>query len=279
MFDSQSKQLRHEHVCQAPILNASRQLPPFAGQRYGPFASSNPQAAPLRTSFDAPSPPTLMPGVTDSDDSSVVYTPATSRANSVGLGMERRHSGVQRTVPRYTKQARGSSPQDNLSSQDKAKKKQEKEKQNRGEQGAVLYRQEDALRNYAGWERKEQSGGNGNGAGLQCNKINLLQGSEALLYHYLHEARCQAIREGTVREFEARNHAIIESALERAAEGRSPYTGTFMYSEDDVPCRHKNIKSKACEVHGHPDWRECRKIHTDRIFRMNEERYRRQMRR
>lgn len=232
--------------------------------------SMHTQVLPLRTSFDAPSPPSAMSDMTDSDESSsCVFTPGTSRANSVSIGSDgRRPSGApERTTARYARRARNPSPHDvPQSTGEKAKKKQQKEKQNRSNQAAVLWRGEDFLRNYCGWERKEQSGGNGNGAGLNACKINLLRGEEALLYHFLHKERCRALLNGTVDEFERECAAILDSA----ADEKMPYRGTFLYGEQDVPCGHSDTKSKACVVHGHPDWRECRRVQMERRFRLNE---------
>ncbi|CAK4033359.1 Hypothetical predicted protein [Lecanosticta acicola] len=269
-FNNPTKLLYHEQSCDASMLNAPRELPHFAGYRNGQFAPMYPQPHAIRTSFEVPSPPSAMEDTTDSDDSSCAYTPDTSRANSVSLGSERRHSGAIRHEPKYAKSARRSPTQDSVSSTtEKNKKKQEKEKQNRGNQAAVLYRIEDVFRNYCSWERKEQSGGNGNGAGLQANKINVLRGAEDLLYHFLHQERCRAIREGRVDEFEERCTRILNGAGEK----QNPLEGTWLYGERDLLCQHADTRSKECTVHHTPDWRECRNLHTMRRFRVEQDRW------
>ena len=69
VFDSVEKQYRHEQKCE------SRQAPSFTSvdayyRECGRMPSMHTQALPLRTSFDAPSPPSAMSDITDSDESS-----------------------------------------------------------------------------------------------------------------------------------------------------------------------------------------------------------------
>lgn len=155
--------------------------------------------------------------------------------------------------------------------ENKKAKKTEKEKLNRSNQAAVMFRMEDSLEHYINWSKQEQSGGNGNSAGLTANKINLLRGWEAVTNELAHEARCAAIRTGTLHEFQLKYQAIADAACE---DNYQPLTGTFLQlAPGETPCRHEDTKSKECSEHNHTDWRECRKDRAQYRFTQNENAY------
>ncbi|KAF2161684.1 hypothetical protein M409DRAFT_28081 [Zasmidium cellare ATCC 36951] len=202
---------------------------------------------------------------TDSDESSsVVFTPDNSRAPSICDPQERRQSGVIRTIRRRFGSG-SSTPETERRRGDAAKpkhiKKQEKEKHNRNQLGSVLYRMEDLFRAYLGWERHEQSGGNGNGAGLHANKSTILRGAEDLLCYFIHREHCWALERGNLDEVQQQLSDILDGAV-----NAQPYTSTFLATDDEPICAHSDSKSKECIVHGHPDWRECRRLHADPRF-------------
>ncbi|EME83893.1 uncharacterized protein MYCFIDRAFT_210727 [Pseudocercospora fijiensis CIRAD86] len=126
---------------------------------------------------------------------------------------------------------------------------------------------------YFGFDRNEQSGGNGNGAGLSANKINVQRGSCALLYYLLHKDRCGAIRNGRLAQWEANMHQIAQNAIDETA---PPFAGGFLESSEP-PCTHADTKSKECEIHRHPDWIVCRKRHAEATFQHNEAAYLREI--
>ncbi|KAF2210077.1 hypothetical protein CERZMDRAFT_113525 [Cercospora zeae-maydis SCOH1-5] len=205
----------------------------------------------------------------ESDHSEIMFTPQSSRASSV---VQPRH-GSRRTSRADTKAVRRQrhSQESFLDHQGKKIKKTRKEQINRSNQAAVMYRMEDILEQYCGWARNEQSGGNGNSAGLNGNKINVLRAKEAIAGFILHEKRCEAIRNGTVADFEARMKSVADAALE---EGSRPGDSTFLeLLPGEVPCKHEDTKSKRCSAHDHPDWRECRKTRATATMRRNEEAY------
>ncbi|KAM3420782.1 hypothetical protein BST61_g4028 [Cercospora zeina] len=206
-------------------------------------------------------------GAEESDHSEIMFTPHSSRASSV---VQPQH-GSRRTSRADTKAVRRQrrhSPESFLDDQGKKVKKTRKEQINRSNQAQVMYRMEDNLEQYCGWARNEQSGGNGNSAGLNSNKINLLRAEEAVALALLHDARRHAIRTGTLADFEARMQSVADAALD---EGHRTAEGTFLeLPPGEVPCRHEDTKSKSCSVHGHPDWRQCRKTRMSAIMRRNE---------
>ncbi|USW58436.1 hypothetical protein Slin15195_G117550 [Septoria linicola] len=215
-------------------------------------------------------PPSPSSAASETDSVEMVFTPNSSRASSVS----RPYHGSRRTSRadnRVTKRNRRQSPGPVAAKHDKKAKKTEKEKLNRGNQAAVMTRMEDALQHYCRWERIEQSGGNGNSAGLTSCKINVLRASEATELFLLHEARCAAIRSGTLADFERRWQQVAEDSLK--PEYR-PGDGTFLQlPPGEEPCRHEDTKSKECSAHGHSDWRDCRKSRMETLFRRNEDAY------
>jgi hypothetical protein len=138
--------------------------------------------------------------------------------------------------------------------------KKEKERLSRGNQKAVIYRTESVLKHYCGWSRQEQSGGNGNGAGLYANKIHIGRGTEGLFYHLLDQAWTSAVQSGNLQETQQQWQQIIDRAI---ADDADPYDGTMLQlAPGEQHCTHRDSKSKACLIHGTADWRVCR---TDRV--------------
>ncbi|KAK4496623.1 hypothetical protein PRZ48_012603 [Zasmidium cellare] len=202
---------------------------------------------------------------TDSDESSsIVFTPDNSRAPSICDPQDRRQSGVIRTIRRHIGSG-SSTPETDLragqTARPKRLKKQEKEKHNRNQLASVLWRMEDFFRNYLGWERREQSGGNGNGAGLNANKNTIMRGDEDLLYYFIHREYCWGVEAGDLEVRQQRMREILDGAMTNV-----PYTDTFMAPREEMLCAHEDSKSKECVVHGHPDWRECRRLRADPRF-------------
>ncbi|PIA93841.1 hypothetical protein CB0940_04922 [Cercospora beticola] len=206
----------------------------------------------------------------ESDPSEIMFTPNSSRASSVFQP----HHGSRRTSRADVKairRQRRHSPESLLDDQGKKIKKTKKEQINRSNQAAVMYRMEDMLEQYCGWARNEQSGGNGNSAGLNGNKINVLRAQEAIALKVIHAARCLAIRSGTLASFEAEMQSAADAALEP---DYRPGHDTFLeLPPGEVPCSHEETKSKRCSAHDHPDWRECRKTRAAAIMRRNEDAY------
>lgn len=250
LFPTDHQRLRHERNCDI----VAQQLSSIA-YRQGQFPLEPPRLDIQLASINID---------IDSDDSTAVpFTPGNSRTPSICDANDRRQSGgVIRTVRRRYRSA-SSTPESVLkySSRPKRIKKQKKEKFAREQQGSCLWRNEDFLRNYVRWERREQSGGNGNGAGLNANKTTIMRAAEDLLYHFIHEQYCLGIQHG---DLEARQEKM-RRILDRAADNL-PYSDTFMATDGELLCAHEDSRSKECIVHGHPDWRECRRLHTDPRF-------------
>lgn len=199
----------------------------------------------------------------DSDASEVVFTPDTSRANSVSASDGRRDSVIPRVTPR--RNSRRTSKDGKAGGANGQQAKNMREKRTRGAQQACLFRNEDFLRKYVGWQRREQSGGNGNGAGLQTHKINMMRATESLLYYLLHQRRIQAIQEKRVPDMEYELQRVIEHGFER-----HPLAGTWLDPKGEPECDHESTHSKPCSAHGHPDWRDCRRQHIDNRFEINQ---------
>lgn len=204
------------------------------------------------------------------------FTPNTSRASSVNRTLhERRDSKMSnsaRVVKRST-QRRPSTPVTSGIEQKSKDKKTAKEKLNRLNQATVLTNAEDTMLLYFGFDRNEQSGGNGNGAGLSANKINVQRAQFAVFHHFIHKEYCKAIRSGRLVEFQAETNRIAQNAIDETA---PPFEGGFLESFEP-PCTHADTKSKECETHGHPDWRACRRGHAEATFRQNEAAYLRKL--
>lgn len=258
LFASESQRFRHEQSC--GVTMETTQLSSSLAYRPGNFAV---QPFRIDTQFASNT------VETDSDESCpMICTPDNSRAPSLCDPFERRLSGVVRTAARRD-HGESSTPESERrqsgSGEPKRLKKQKREKQNRLEHASVLCRQEDFLRNYCGWERREQSGGNGNGAGLQANKSTVMRGCEDLLYWLVHREYCRALAEGTLDEMQQE----MSEVLDNAPNGR-PYAGTFLDPGNEPVCGHADSKSKECVAHGHSDWRECRRCYSDQRFRVAE---------
>lgn len=119
-----------------------------------------------------------------------------------------------------------------------------KERRSREDQATALRRMEDSLRYHSGWKLPQQSGGNGNAAGLFAVKIRVMNKTHVVLDYLLRKSRYEAIRAGTEEDFIADIYDIVNSAH---IDGIT----------DDPICYHEG-NSKKCEAHGHPDWRDCR---------------------
>lgn len=249
----------HELSCHGQVYPVPvRKQPSLAAQQTNQFPS---QPYRLQTQFESHSSPSS--GAEDSDGSSVVMTPVSREASLCPYPTTRRQSGVVRTEKgRGRRSTAATNQQDDAA---RRTKKMNKEKWNRGQHGAVIYRFEDFTGCYTGWSRQEQSGGNGNGAGLQANKITNLMAMERCAYIYLHEGRTRALEEGRVAEWQAEMHAILDSA---SSSDHHPYDGTFAGGEP-VDCYHED-KAKACKAHNHDDWRECRVSRVRQRFGKNE---------
>ncbi|CZT25428.1 uncharacterized protein RCC_11160 [Ramularia collo-cygni] len=257
----------HELRSSAGLQLAEYQLP------QDPFTKSAPMHR-HTTSFPSP---VLSTGDTSSD-SEPMYTPNVSRAaspmnfshisNATPLQKRRRTSKI--ATRRDSR--RESFPPDGVCEQSKKFKKMEKEKACRSQQAAVLSRTEDYFRVYAGWERREQSGGNGNGAGLTANKINILRAMEVTVNFFVHRDRCAAIKEGpeALAEFERKMQQMLTEAPDE-----QPFDGTFL-SGSEEPCTHKDPKSKECMTHGTADWRDCRVLQSRARFEEQQARWARE---
>ncbi|KXS97470.1 hypothetical protein AC579_7068 [Pseudocercospora musae] len=250
---------QHERVCR------------FADSRHG-FHALNGYGGPVlphRLNIQVSSSSSSVASDSSSDGDSMCFTPNSSRASSVNRTLpERRESRMSkstRVVKRSTQ--RRSSTLATSGTEPKSKnKKTAKEKLNRLNQATVLTMTEDMMLLYFGFERNEQSGGNGNGAGLNANKINVQRGHFAVSYYLLQQARCRAMRSGKLAEWEAKMARLAQKAIDEVA---SPLEGGFLESSEP-PCSHADTKSKECEIHGHPDWTVCRKRHAEATFRQNE---------
>lgn len=75
-----------------------------------------------------------------------------------------------------------------------------KEEWNRAEQAGILQRTEDIFRCYLGYNVKMQSGNNGNGAGLDACKINILRALEEQTLEKLDCEYRQALAEDRLQQ-------------------------------------------------------------------------------
>ncbi|KAL9526968.1 hypothetical protein SMMN14_09134 [Sphaerulina musiva] len=259
--------------CQGP-LQAQSQRPEQRGLRHDSMHSIHSVAHSPRSWAAIPDqlhnqlPSSSSSAASDSDG--ICYTPDVSRASSVShdVNGSRRTSHVDVTASKRPRRQPTGSP---VLKRNKKAKKTEKEQLNRSNQGAVMFRMEDSLAHNIRWSKDEQSGGNGNSAGLFSNKINLLRTWEAVTNHALHKARCDAIRSGTLADFEREYQAVADGACE---ETYQPYAGTFLQlAPGETLCRHEDTKSKECSEHNNPDWRDCRKGRADVRFSRNENSY------
>lgn len=143
---------------------------------------------------------------------------------------------------------------DTVSEQSKRIKRMEKERVCRAQQANCLSRMEDFFRHYVNWERREQSSGNGNVAGLTANKINILRAMEVVVNRAMHEELCKALQSGpeAVVEFQRGMQNLLTSAL-----NERPFEHTFLSGCEEF-CSHKDSNSKKCITHNTADWRECR---------------------
>ncbi|KXS97978.1 hypothetical protein AC578_3127 [Pseudocercospora eumusae] len=252
---------QHERVCR------------FADSGCG-FHAPNGYGGPVlhRLNTQVPSSSPSVASDSSSDGDSMCCTPNSSRASSVNRTLhERRDSRISnsaRVVKRST-QRRPSTPVTSGIEQKSKDKKTAKEKLNRLNQATVLTMTEDTMFLYFGFDRNEQSGGNGNGAGLSANKINVQRAQFAVFHHFIHKEYCRAMRSGRLSEFQAETNAIAQNAIDETA---PPFEGGFLESSEP-PCTHADTKSKECEIHGHPDWKLCRKLHAEATFRRNEAAY------
>ncbi|EME44417.1 hypothetical protein DOTSEDRAFT_72038 [Dothistroma septosporum NZE10] len=251
--------LRHERSCQGSPEFGDKQ-PSFAGQQMNQFPS---QPYRLQTQFEGPSSASSVDG--DSDGSPVVMSPDHSRAPSLcPYPPSRRQPGVIRTEKGRGRKSVLTSLDGSIEQHDeiaKRTKKMNKEKANRGDQGAVMQRMEDFFNCYTGWAKDEQSGGNGNGAGLRANKITLLRAQEGMLYYFLHKELLRAIQEDREQEWREEMCLVLDTVTQP---DRNPFASTFL-DHEPVECYHKE-KGKSCQIHGHPDWRECRLAHRQNRF-------------
>ncbi|SMR63992.1 unnamed protein product [Zymoseptoria tritici ST99CH_1A5] len=209
------------------------------------------------------------PGSSSGSDSDGIFTPSASRASSPyssnGHGSSRPY--------RRTSQAtnRRDSRQDPLTvrqaNNPSKMEKKDKEKFSRSEQGAVPIREESFHEFYGGWRLDEQSSGNGTGSGTYAKKITLQRGSEKIMNYFAHKDWCRARIQGP--EAMAQWKQEYEDLMDATDEEMPPLMDTLLYDPNEQLCNHADSKSKACIVHGHPDWRECRRMRHAAIYKRN----------
>lgn len=234
---------------------------------------SGPPLPRINTQMPSSSPSIVSDSTSDCDSN--VCTPNNSRASSVNHTVHERRDSRMSNTARVTKRAQRvlPTPVTGGTEQRSKDKKTAKEKLNRLNQAAVIWQAEDQMQFYFGWAKNEQSGGNGNGAGLTGGKITVQRGELATFRYLVHEARIAAIRQGRLAEWEAQMQQIADEGTE---EGCPTHKGSFLESPDR-DCAHADTKAKECITHGHPDWRVCRKERAEQTFRRNEAAYLRQL--
>lgn len=158
-------------------------------------------------------------------------------------------------------------------SRERAKRKNQNECCHRTELQCQLHIQENILL-FAGVKGlKLQSRGNARSSGLEYTKADIEAVGNAQYAWLLQKTTELAINEGTEEVLAAKLQELAELALT----GRSPYLDTFMYDDlpgaDNRPCEHEK-EQKACTVHDHDDWKECRRTRMDAIISRKKQRYR-----
>lgn len=233
-------------------------MPAIQGQQANGYVRDTASSA-----SSAVSSPTLT-----SSDSSVVFTPVSSRRPSMSTVLPR----STRRGPRKNSHTTTASPgKDGFRPKcEQCGKtacahiiKARKERANRRNQGARLQDLEDLFQNFlgVGTDRK-QSPGNHNAAGLDITKIGILESAVAAFGSLIQDGYERALGEGNL---EAWRKNLVQRINNKVAQGH-PLADTWLVEDAKAPICDHDRHSKQCTVHGHEDWCQCRKMRRGRFF-------------